>query len=172
MSSKMALKIGILIFLVSGAVGIGYWRLGKKSGGAAPVAKGDLSPSLEMRTIDGKNLDFPDGRFPYTLVVFWASWCAPCAQETPSLTRFARKNPTWSFLLVSADSTLKEIKDFLKIFPDLHQSHIQIVWDKDRSLSKAFSTSGLPESFLIDRQGRLVEKFVGSRDWETLQVSN
>jgi cytochrome c biogenesis protein CcmG, thiol:disulfide interchange protein DsbE len=165
---KVAIIFGVLILALGG---FGYYlSIKPRPQVHPPTVKGDLIPQVELKSIDGKSFDFPKDQTSFSLVVFWASWCAPCAQETPSLAELARRNPTWQFLLISEDSTLKEIKDFLRIFPSLNQPHIHIIWDKDRSLNNTFGVSGLPESFLVDDQGRLVEKFTGSRDWTTLKI--
>ncbi len=131
-----------------------------------PAQKGEKAPQFEGITIDGQKFKFEPAIKEKTLVVFWASWCAPCAEETPALIDLSKRHPDWEVVAVSNDSTEREIRDFIKIFPNLMQPNIAIVWDLEHRISSRYGITGLPESFIIDRQGQLLQKFVGPVNWK------
>jgi thiol-disulfide isomerase/thioredoxin len=138
-----------------------------EEGVAAPAKPGQTAPRFDGETIDGHKFSFAPTVGEKSLVVFWASWCPPCAEETPALAELAGRHPDWQIVAVSADSSEREIRDFLKIFPTLaQQKNVSIVWDLEKKIAGRYGITGLPESFLIDHQGALIQKFVGPVDWK------
>ncbi len=131
-----------------------------------PSLPGQRAPSFEAITMAGQNYKYNPTQNERTLVVFWASWCPPCAEETPALIDFSKRHSNWQIVAVSNDSTEREIRDFFKIFPNLSQPNIAIVWDLERRVSNAYGVTGLPESFMIDQKGLLIQKFIGPVDWK------
>lgn len=124
-------------------------------------------PDLKFEAIDGKKINLPLAQ--KTLIVFWAPWCEPCAKETPSLIALTQKKPEWVFVLISIDSTQKEILQFLKIFPGLYQNNIYLVRDSESKYNQIFKTTGVPESFLMSESGILLKRYVGATDWNTIE---
>ena len=160
--------IGVALGL---ALGVGVWSIythlfPHRDLLPAPKEKGQRVPLFSGRTIDGNRFHFNPAQSDHNLLVFWASWCAPCAQETPSLVALAKRNSDWQITEISNDSDQKELLNFLKIFPGLRAPNISLVWDMDEEIAGQFGLSGLPESFLVDRQGLLIQKFVGTVDWD------
>lgn len=97
-----------------------------------------------------------------TLVVFWATWCAPCREETPSLRRLAETRPPGlEFVVFSQDSSMDPVTAFLGE-PSPVNWNLRL--DQDRKALEAFRVDKLPVSFLVV-QGRLVARFAGTRDW-------
>ena len=132
----------------------------------APKEKGQRVPLFSGRTLDGHRFHFIPTQSDHNLLIFWASWCAPCAQETPSLVAMAKRNSDWKITAISNDSDQKEVLNFLKIFPGLRAPNISLIWDSDEEIANQFGLTGLPESFLVDRNGLLIQKFVGTVDWD------
>ena len=99
------------------------------------------------------------------LVVFWATWCSSCVKEMPDLDLLQkdfRKLP-FEVIAVSQDfQGVKLIKDFFKV----HElRYLKIYHDYQNELFKAFAVIGLPTSFLIDPNGRIVKSFAGVVNW-------
>ncbi len=102
------------------------------------------------------------------IVNFWASWCAPCVEEVPSLIKLINKyNGKVKLLAISGDSSKQDIEIFLKSFPGLKAENITVVWDENRSLMKMFSIARLPESYIFSQDLKLQKKVVGTIDWYT-----
>ena len=98
------------------------------------------------------------------LVNFWATWCKPCEDEMPSLQRLYQQlaGERFELLAVSIDLERAPIEDFQSrlglSFPLLH--------DPDRAVADAWQTSRFPESFLVDADGTVVERYTGPRTWD------
>lgn len=103
---------------------------------------------------------------PVIIVNFWASWCPPCIEETPSMLRYAKEHSGQvQLFLVSQDSSSKEIRDFVKAFSDIYSVNMRIIWDADRKIGQNFKIYKMPETFIFNREGRLLRQLSGSVDW-------
>ena len=70
-------------------------------------------------------------------------------------------------LAVSNDSSIDDIHTFAKAFNLSSTKNMTLLWDKKSEMGRLFAIGKLPESFIFDKQGRLVKKIVGTRDWNT-----
>lgn len=99
-----------------------------------------------------------------TLVVFWASWCAPCREETPELRALAKAPPEGLAVVVfSHDTSMKAVEDFLG-GPAEAALHLRL--DEGEAAARAFGVDRLPASFLVV-EGHLVARFQGPREWNS-----
>jgi cytochrome c biogenesis protein CcmG, thiol:disulfide interchange protein DsbE len=123
------------------------------------------------RTISGKDLDFKNSKF--IVVNFWASWCGPCIQETPSLMRWATKYADEiSLVAVSEDDSLKEVKNFLRLYPMAEGKNIFLVHDLDRKLSMGFGVNKFPETLIFNQKFQLLKKVEGAIDWSAIKLAD
>lgn len=130
-----------------------------------PLARGATVPDFSLpRQPDGEPVSLSALRGRVVLVNFWATWCEPCEAEMPSMDRLYRALHPLGFdlLAISVDDDVAEIEKFQErfaiTFPILH--------DPDELVSGDYQTTGYPESILVDRDGRMVERYVGPRDWD------
>ena len=124
------------------------------------------APNLKLDDLSGANFEL--GSFSGKIVIlnFWASWCAPCIEEVPSLIKLVKEFKGEIILVaISGDNSREDIEVFLKSFPELKSSNIKIVWDKDRAIMKQFEISRLPESMVFGKDQKLLKKIVGTIDW-------
>lgn len=100
------------------------------------------------------------------LLNFWASWCAPCIQETPALVELHHQRPDLAILAVSIDEDQDAYQRFLKRF------HVDLttVRDPDQTAAKLYHTDGWPETYIIDRKGIIRRKVVGDPDWYNPEI--
>lgn len=125
-------------------------------------------PNVTAKDINGTSFDLKSLHGKIVILNFWASWCAPCVEEVPSLIKLIKEfKGDVHLIAISGDSNLEDINVFLKSFPELKDTNIKIVWDEDRSLMKQFSIARLPESLILDKEQKLAKKLVGSIDWYT-----
>ena len=101
---------------------------------------------------------------------FWATWCPPCVEETPSLVQMqARLKPKGVVVLaVSIDDDDDAYHKFLKEYG----VNLVTVRDEARKASSLYGTFGWPESYVIDRQGVIRRKFIGAVDWTSPEVTD
>lgn len=127
------------------------------------VGVGDLAPEFHIRTDNG--LTITRDHFGGKLLVlnFWASWCPPCLAEMPSLERFHQqlKSEGVVVLGVSVDEDEEAYRELIRRF----KLSFLTARDPESRLSSRFGTFRYPETYLIDRQGRVVQKIVGAADW-------
>ena len=98
------------------------------------------------------------------LLNFWATWCAPCEHEMPAMQRLHERLAADGFelLAVSVDTTDAEVR----AFRDRLGLSFPILLDPERKASTLYQTFRYPESLLIDRNGVVVERYVGPREWD------
>ena len=125
-----------------------------------------LAPDVTFYDRNGGEVTLESFRGKVVLLNFWATWCAPCIDEAPSLDRLAatlqRDLPDVVVLAPALDDEgFKAVDPFLQ---KLRLESLQVVHDKKRGAHE-FGTKKLPETWLIARDGEILERFVGARDW-------
>jgi len=93
----------------------------------------------------------------FYIVNIWASWCVPCRTEHPLLMRLS-KNKSIKLIGLNYKDNLNNAKDFINEFGNPYS---QIIIDNDGTLSVEFGAYGVPETFVIDRNKKIIRKFVG-----------
>ena len=100
------------------------------------------------------------------LLNFWATWCAPCVVEMPSLIALHHEQPGLIVLAVSIDEDPEAYSSFLT------RRHVDLIAVRDpgQTAPRLFHTEMWPESYIIDRQGVIRRKFIGAQDWSSPEV--
>ena len=101
----------------------------------------------------------------FYIINIWASWCIPCRVEHPLLVELS-KNQSIKLIGLNYKDNLNNAKSFINEFGDPYS---QILVDKDGTLSIEFGAYGVPETFLIDKNKKIIEKFVGPIDQQILK---
>ena len=134
-----------------------------------PIKVGLPAPDFKFPGMDGKMVSLSDFRGKVVLVNIWATWCRSCVDEMPSMEKLYQKlkNQDFEILAVSIDSLGAEVvapfmKKYKLTFPAL--------MDSEGTLRIAYRTTGVPESFIIDKDGKLVKKIIGPLDWTNAEV--
>ena len=127
------------------------------------IRVGDTAPNFRVVTETGRTIT--PGNFGGKLLVlnFWASWCQPCVQEVPSLEVFSRQfAPEGVVVLgVSVDKNENLYHQFLKQFPVTFQVARDPSWD----IAANYGTFQLPETYIIDSSGKVVQKVIAAQNW-------
>lgn len=99
---------------------------------------------------------------------FWATWCAPCVEEVPSLVQMQErmKSKGVTVLAVSVDADDGDYKRFVKN----HAVNLLTVRDSDQKSNALYGTSKFPETYIIDRNGVMRRKFIGAVDWTEPEI--
>lgn len=127
------------------------------------------APDFRFPDIDGKTIRLSDYRGKIVLVNVWATWCAPCVYEMPSMEKLYKefKGQHFEILAVSIDEVGGEavapfMKKYKLTFPAL--------LDPEGSIKALYGVTGIPETFIIDAAGMVIGKIIGPRDWDTPEV--
>ncbi len=122
-------------------------------------------PDFSFRDLSGQKISLAKFHGKVVLLNFFASWCDPCVAEFLSLLKLVDHFKGKVVLIaVSADYTLSDLKSFLGTF-HINSNYVHVIWDKNQKLAQEYGTFQLPESYIIDRKGRLVRKIAGSENW-------
>jgi thiol-disulfide isomerase/thioredoxin len=166
------LKEAFVAFASVAVLAVGISKGVQHFGGGAERARsavnadeldGAAAPDFKLPARGGGELDLSAMRGKLVLVNFWATWCPPCREEMPSLTRLAQQFDPGSLevVAVSVDDGWEPVNKFL-VQP---QTPFRVALDEGGKTSRTYGTSKFPESYLIDRDGKLQLKFVGARNW-------
>ncbi len=133
------------------------------------IGEGIPAPDFTFPGLDGKNTSLSDYKGKVVLVNIWATWCPPCVYEMPSMQKlyneFNGKN--FEILAVSIDAAgVDAVAPFMK----KHKLSFPALMDPKGTIKSMYRVTGIPESFIIDKQGVLVGKIIGPRDWATQEV--
>jgi peroxiredoxin len=131
-----------------------------------PITRGSEAPDFELSTLsEDQRVGLSQLRGQVVLLNFWATWCKPCEDELPSMEQLyrvlGRGREGFELLAVSVDESPKPVQ----AFREQYSISFPILLDPEQRVSRLYQTRGFPESLLIDRQGRVVERYVGPRDW-------
>jgi peroxiredoxin len=125
------------------------------------------TPAPDFTISDGRtSVHLADYRGKVVLLNFWATWCAPCIQETPSLIQLHHDRPDLAMIAVSIDEDPDEYKRFI----DHRHFDLITVRDPNQTVAKLFRTEMWPETYIIDRKGVIRRKFIGNEDWSDPEV--
>ncbi len=155
MSKNIAYGLGILLVAL-----LLYLGLVTNSSKTTPtgLGPGKAAPDFKLRTLDGKEVSLSDYRGKVVLINFWATWCPPCREEMPLFKRVYEryKNKGFEILAVSTDTSIDPVKKFVKEY----KLDFPVLLDTD-NISSLYGIQGLPTSFLIDREGKIVKVRLG-----------
>ncbi len=126
---------------------------------AAALGRGDTAPDFSRRDLAGHTVHLRDYRGKVLLVNFWASWCSPCLEEMPRFSQWQRQYGVQGLQIigVSMDDGEMQVRQFLAGHPVSYP-----IVRGDARLAESFGgVLGLPLSYLIDSQGRVVARYQG-----------
>lgn len=131
----------------------------------SPVGRGSAAPDFSLTSLDSeRQIALSDLRGRVVLVNFWATWCQTCEDEMPAMDRLYRKLHPDGFELLAV--SVGEQADDVRAFRDRLGVTFPILLDHDKRVSIEWQTFRFPESLLVDRDGTVLERYVGPREWD------
>jgi peroxiredoxin len=130
-------------------------------------AQHPLAPDFSLPELSGQELSLSDYRGRVVLLDFWATWCDPCREETPSFVELQNKYRDRGFQIigVSMDDTPEPVHEFYRQF----KMNYPVVMGNARTGELYGGVLGLPIAFLVGRDGRIYTKHIGAVDIALLQ---
>jgi peroxiredoxin len=128
------------------------------------VAAGKLAANFKLKDVKGDEISLASLRGKVVFLNIWATWCAPCREEMPSIESLYndfKANKDFVVLAVSQDT------DGATVRPFIEQNHLQftVLLDPRNEVGERYDVNGIPETFIIGRDGRIVAHHVGPYDW-------
>jgi len=131
-----------------------------------PIRAGQVAPTFELARLDGgPNLALESLRGRVVLLNFWATWCKPCEDEMPAMQRLANALAGTDFELVAV--SVDQSADDVRAYRDRLGLRFPILLDPEKRVASAYQSYRYPESYLIDRDGRILARYIGPRDWDS-----
>lgn len=150
---------GVVVLLIVAVIGSTVWLGIPKEPVAVRVSEPGASFSLP--DLEGRLQNLPKGEV--VLLNFWATWCPPCRKEIPSMLKLHEKFAAngLKIVAVSVDKDRQRISNFVQEqrmpFMVLHDAHTHV--------AQSYGVTGYPQSFLIDKQGKVRYHLLGAVDW-------
>ena len=146
------------------AAAFGYVELAEHKGYALQV--GSEAPGLRLPALDGAEHDLAAERGKLVVLNFWATWCPPCVAEMPSLERLQRALAAEGLSVVAVSTDVD--KAALERFVADHALTLRVLHDPGgRVAASAYRITGYPETYVIDRDGRILQHVVGPAEWDS-----
>lgn len=131
---------------------------------------GTAAPDFVLKNISGVAIPLSSFKGKAVLINFWATWCPPCKAEMPSLNTvyLEMRSRGFEVIAISVDKSADVVKDYLN---DKNFGFL-ILMDEKREVFKKYKVFTLPTTFLIDKNGIIVEKYLGEYDWTSPEMKN
>ena len=127
-----------------------------------------MAPDFVVPDLSGRAVRLSALRGKVVLVNLWTTWCPPCREEMPSMARLYErlKDRDFQLLAVSQDEDPQKV---VEAFVAEMKLSFPVLVDPGHQVGDQFGVWGYPETFLIDREGRLAERIIGPRDWASAE---
>ncbi len=151
---------GVTVAVVAGLLGLLIWKVVHQS---KPTKVGKPAPAFTAKRLDGRgDLSLTSFRGRPVVLNFWASWCDPCKAEAPALERAWKEYGHQGLVVLGVDYT--DASSDARAFVRKRGLTFPIVRDGSGQIGTRYHLSGVPETFVIDRRGRLVEHLLAPID--------
>jgi peroxiredoxin len=134
--------------------------------GESPVASvGKPAPDFDTVDLKGNVWSLSKLKGQVVFINFWATWCSPCREEMPSMQRLYAKLPKDKFKMIALFNNDKP--DVVKNFVTKLGITMPILSDEYNFAGTKYGLTGVPETFIIDKQGIIREKIIGPAEWDS-----
>jgi thiol-disulfide isomerase/thioredoxin len=170
MTAQGRVTLGLIALLVV-LVGLGWISRER----FLPIEVGSRAPEFVATDLEGRDVSLADLRGSVVLLNVWATWCPPCRAEMPSMQRLQDHFRDEDFRVVAVSIDAQRGRQDrggrpggdVRAFTDSLRLDFDVWLDPAGSIERVYRTTGVPESFLIDRDGRIVKKVIGATEWDS-----
>ena len=163
--------VGVLVLLLAALVGAG-WLVRDRF---VPVEVGTRAPNFRAVDLQGRSVSLSDLRGELVFLNIWATWCPPCREEMPAMQRLHERLGPEGLRIVAvsidaapggSDAAGRTGGD-VQAFSEEYGLGFDIWHDRSGEIQRIYRTTGVPESFVIDRNGVIVKKVIGATEWDS-----
>ncbi len=155
------IAVGVVVLVLGAGLALGL----KLKPEIFPVEVGSSAPMFEAKDLTGRPVSLADYKGQVVLLNIWATWCEPCKVEMPSLEQLQKELGPRGLKIVAvsideggSDVVRQYARDLGLTFGILH--------DQTGRIKDIYQTTGVPESFIINRAGKIEKKVIGAADWD------
>jgi len=163
----------LIVFLGLGLAVAGMYRAALDTSGESDhviVPAGDKAANFDLETLDGSKISLSELKGKVVFLNVWATWCGPCREEMPSMESLYEKLKNRKDFVMLAVSQDERGKDAVLPYVQKHGYHFTVLLDPENKVGQSYDVSGVPETFIINREGRIVAHHMGAFDWSRPDV--
>ncbi len=132
-----------------------------------PEAERKAAPDFLSENLAGGNAGLTDYKGKLILLNFWATWCMPCRVEMPGMERLWQKYKEKDFVIVAISNDDESSRSRIETFQKKLDLSFPILLDPESEINDQYKVSSMPTSFLIDANGKVISRIVGSEEWSS-----
>src|SRR5579875_3828801 len=172
---KLLAGIGVAIVVTAIAVMVLYQVMkpsnptDEMGGEGNGIAAGKVAAPFALEDLNGRLVTLADLRGKAVFLNVWATYCGPCREEMPSIETLYdefKNNKDFVILAVSQDTRGREA---VEPYVEQNGYHFEVLLDPENKVGEAYDVGGVPETFIIDRDGRIVAHHMGAFDWSSAE---
>lgn len=133
-----------------------------------PPVRGNLAPDFTLQDLEGRIWSLSELRGKVVFVNFWATWCAPCISELPSMKNLYNTLPKDQFTMLAIlhNDEVSNAQGFVERL----DITLPILVDADNRVGMEYGLTGVPETFILDKRGVIREMHRGPAEWDSAEV--
>ena len=158
--------VGIVVLILAGGLLAATRYLGDE---IFPVTVGSKAPDFRAVTVDGAPVTktIADYKGDVVLLNVWATWCLPCRTEMPSIQSLHDRFGARGLKIVAVSVDNSGFADEIRKFRDEYGLTFEILHDATGNIKRDYHTTGVPETFVIGRDGVIRKKVIAAADWDS-----
>lgn len=134
-----------------------------KKASEKPPMEGLKAPDFTLPMLDGKEVKLSDYAGKIVFLNIWATWCAPCKEEMPSMQKLYELMRGKDFVMLAI--SIDEKKETVEAFMKENNLTLPVALDQQQKVSPQYRITGVPETFLIDKNGMVMHHLIGPGNW-------
>ncbi len=155
----------LCILCIEGQVCVSAFAMGEK-----PVTTAGSPKAIDftLKDLEGKTHKLSDYKGKIVFLNFWATWCPPCRAEMPSMQKIYETWDSKKFVMLAV--AVKQNRDVVKNFIEENAYNFPVLLDSDGKVAGMYRVRGIPTTYLIDKEGNIITRVVGSREWTLEEI--
>ena len=168
MLRSLALYTSLLIAANAAVAGPVDWQAARDAG-LPKLVESEVAPvpEVEFTDLEGGTHRLSDWKGKVVLLNFWATWCAPCREEMPSLDALQKAKGGEDFEVLTVASGRNTAAAINRFFQEAGVTDLPTLTDPQMALARAFGVMAMPVTILIDAEGNEVARMTGDADWSS-----
>ncbi len=131
-----------------------------------PVKGNKKAPNFSLKDLNGRKIEIKQYKGKIIFLNFWATWCGPCKEEMPGLEVLHKQFTGENFVLLTVSVDYEGLKP-VQGFVNKNQYTFPVLLDPNGETLDLFDVKGIPTTFIIDRNGMVIGRAIGPRDWKS-----
>jgi peroxiredoxin len=165
LSERRAALYPLMAVVALFAAGVAVFAWQRPPSGPA-LRPGTRAPDFTLPLLEGGSVSLADLRGKVVFVNFWATWCPPCKAEAPSLERLHQALRAEGFEVLGISIDAADAGPAIEAFKRELAVSFPIPLDPQKRVYEAYRVAAVPETFLVDPSGQVLERFVGPQNWD------